>query len=86
MKRRDGALFAKLDDELLAIDAQQAFLYSLNESGGRIWVAVEKPTSVRDVCAHLAAVYDVEDETCRRAVVALLDELHEAGFVEIVRA
>ena len=84
VKRSESAMFARLDDELLAIDAQLGFLYSLNESGGRVWAAIAEPTLVRDVCARLIDAYDVDDDTCQRSVIALLDQLCDTGLAEIV--
>lgn len=84
VKRSETVPFARLDEELLAIDPQQRFLYSLNESGGRVWAALAEPTSVRDVCARLIEIYEVDAATCERAVIALLDQLREAGLVDIV--
>lgn len=84
VKRSEAILFARLDDELLAIDAQQRFLYSLNESGGRVWAAIAEPTLVRDVCAQLIEAYEVDQDTCQRAVIDLLNQLCEAGLAEVV--
>jgi hypothetical protein len=86
VKRTGDVVFAQLDDELLAIDAPKGFLYSLNESGGRVWNALAAPATVREVCVRLSAVYTIDEDTCEAAVVALLEQMREAGLVEIVSA
>jgi hypothetical protein len=85
--RRGGQIvFAALDDEVLAIDADQGLLYSLNETGRRVWEAITEPATVRDLCARLAASYDVDEGTCQRDVIALLGSLRDAGLIEVVSA
>ena len=84
IKRAEGVPFSQLDDELLAIDAQRGFLYSLNETGGLVWDAIAKPALVADVCGRLAASYDVDDATCQREVMTLLEGLRDAGLVEVI--
>jgi hypothetical protein len=82
--RRAGVPFTQLDDELLAIDAQQGLLFSLNETGGRVWDAIAEPSSVARVCETLAARYAVDDVTCQRDVLALVEQLRDARLVEVV--
>jgi hypothetical protein len=84
VRRTATIVFAELDDELLAVDAPRGFLYSLNASGAQIWSALSEPATVHDLCARLLAVYDVDDATCRRTVIALLDRMCDEGLVEIV--
>jgi hypothetical protein len=75
--------FTSLDDEMLAIDAQGGFLYSLNETGQRVWDAIAEPATIDDVCRRLAAAYDVDEAICRRDVLALVERLNDAGLVRV---
>lgn len=84
VKRVEGVPFSRLDDELLAIDVQQGFLYSLNETGGCVWDAIAAPISVGDVCRGLAASYEVDATACQQDVIRLLGHLCDAGLVEVV--
>jgi hypothetical protein len=45
--------FSQLDDELLAIDAQAGYCYSLNETAGRVWDLIATPMSLDAICAQL---------------------------------
>jgi hypothetical protein len=74
--------FSQLDDELLAIDSQAGYCYSLNETAGRVWDLIAAPTPVSEVCAQLRQEYVVDEETCQREVVAVLQGLCEAGLVQ----
>jgi len=85
--RRSGRVpFSHLDDELLAIDVQQGYLYSLNETGGLVWDAMAEPIMVSEICARLASAFDVDEATCERDVVAVVSALCEAGLAEVTDA
>ena len=83
VQRAREVLFSQLDDELLAIDAQAGFVYSLNDSASRVWDLIQSPTSVDAVCARLRREYAVDERTCQRDVLALLQALHEAELVQV---
>lgn len=78
--------FSQLDDELLAIDAQAGYVYSLNESAGRVWELIQSPTSVGDVCNQLCREFMIDETSCLREVVALLEGLCDAGLVQVDQA
>ena len=75
--------FSQLDDELLAIDAQAGYCYSLNETAGRVWDMIATPMSLGAICAQLRREYAVDEPTCRREVTALLQGLCDAGLVQV---
>ena len=76
--------FSQLDDELLAIDAQAGYCYSLNETAGRVWDMIATPMSLGAIFAQLRREYAVDEPTCRREVTALLQGLCDAGLVQVV--
>jgi Coenzyme PQQ synthesis protein D (PqqD) len=82
VRRKVEPVFTKLDDELLALDAQAGQCYSLNDSAARVWDLIETPTQVSEVCERLTAEYDIGRETCVADVIELLGELREAGLIE----
>lgn len=82
--RRAGLPFTQLDDELLAIDAEQGLLFSLNETAGQVWHTIAEPVSIATVCTRLSAAYHVDEATCEREVIALVERLRDARLVEIV--
>jgi len=81
VQRAKDVPFSQLDDELLAIDAQAGYCYSMNESAGRVWELIETPVPVSTVCARLRQEYVVDGATCLDQVVALLQGLCDAGLV-----
>jgi hypothetical protein len=83
VQRGKDISFSQLDDELLAIDAQAGFCYSLNETAGRVWDLIATPISLDAICAHLGRQFAVDEQTCRREVTALLQGLCDAGLVQV---
>jgi hypothetical protein len=83
VRRGKDFAFSQLDDELLAVDADAGFCYSLNESAGRVWNLIATPMSVEAICAQLVHEYRVDEQTCRREVTALLQGLCDAGLVQV---
>ncbi len=86
VKRTKNILFSHLDDELLAIDGEAGYCYSLNESAARAWELISAPMSVKVVCAQLCREYSVDKGTCEREVIELFQHLCEAGLVSIDNA
>ncbi len=83
VQRGKDLTFSNLDDELLAIDANAGYCYSLNESAGRVWDLIAASISVSAVCAQLCREYAVDEAACFSEVTALLQGLYDAGLVQI---
>jgi hypothetical protein len=84
--RNPGALSAEIDDEVVALDIARGACYGLDAVGARIWAMIAAPKTVRDVCDALTEAYEVDGETCRADVMALLTTLRQEGLIEIARA
>lgn len=86
--RRATANFvdAMVDDEMVFMDVSRGWFYSLRETGLRAWELLgedEAGTTLDDIVSALCEEYDVDRETCVRDITALLNDLVEAGLVEI---
>jgi hypothetical protein len=76
---------ADLSDEVVILSLRNGEYFGLNSVGAEIWALIQQPMSVDDVRDHLLRAYpDVEPERCTREVVALIDQMIEAGLVEAV--
>lgn len=76
--------FSQLDDELLAIDAQAGYVYSLSESAGRVWDLIATPISLDVIVSQLQKEFNVDEQTCVRDVSQLLQDLRDAGLVQAI--
>ena len=83
VRRSRDVVFTQLDDELVAIDAQSGLCYALNESAGKVWDSIATPLSVAAICAGLVQEYKVDESTCLREVSAVLQNLCNAGLVQV---
>lgn len=72
-----------LGGEAAILDLEAGVYYGLDEVGARIWELIQERRSAREVRDALRAEYDVEPERCERDVLALLQELADAGLVEV---
>lgn len=81
--RASDIVFTKLDDELLAIDSQAGYCYSINETAGRIWEIIETPHSIDELCSYLRKEYLIEEDVCLKEVIALVERLNDAGLVQV---
>jgi len=86
IRRGKDISFSDLDDELLAIDAQAGYCYSLNETAGRVWALIATPTPVVAVCEQLCREFAVDQATCLRQMIFLVQGLYDAGLVQMVVA
>lgn len=83
MVRSDALLTAEVDGELMAMSVDRGFCYGLDRIGTRIWALLAEPRRIDDLCASLTDEYAVDPATCRRDVVALLDEMRREGLVTV---
>lgn len=82
VRRVDGLVFARLGEELLALDAERDSVYCLNESAGEVWDLLAQPTTVSAVGDQLMSRYEVDEATSYREILAVVQGLFDAGLVE----
>ena len=79
--RSEAIDFAEIDDTVVMMDVDEGRYYELDAVGARVWALIECGPRLTEVCAALAAEYDVRPETCRVEVVAFLAELRRLAVV-----
>lgn len=82
-KRVKNVVFSILGDEMLGIDAEGGYCYSMNETAYRIWEFLLSPRTIEDICVHLRKQYRVDKAMCEKEVTELLQTLSGAGLVII---
>jgi hypothetical protein len=66
---------------MMSVEKGQYF--GLEPVGSRVWELIEKPVKVAELIDGLLGKYDVDRETCEKDVLAFLEELHEAGILQV---
>jgi hypothetical protein len=74
-----------LENEKVILHLEDGTYYGLNPVGARIWELIQEPATVREVRDTLLGEYDVDAETCRRDVMALIRDLADHQLVEVRR-
>ena len=71
-----------LDGKIVLLSIQNGEYYNLNEMGSRIWLLLEKPTTVGALTDQLLKEFKVERATCEAEVVAFLEQLHKDNLLK----
>jgi hypothetical protein len=72
---------AWMDDEIAIADIESEKYYAFNPVATKIWSDIEHETVVKDLCARLAAEYDISPEQCAADVLPFLRKLHAKGLI-----
>lgn len=85
--RQEGDLMSTtLDGELVGISVEHGMCYGFDEIATRVWELLAVPCRFNDLCGRLTSEFDVDEETCRRDVRALIDALHRDRLVSVTPA
>jgi len=82
--RLPGLAEAEVDGDLVALHIDNGTYYSFNETAARIWALLDCPKSISELCATLAAEFDVDAQICAPEVLLLLRDLEKDGLVNLV--
>jgi hypothetical protein len=72
-----------LGGEAVILNLKSGVYHGLNEAGARIWNLIQQPKFVKDLKQVLLEEYEVEPEVCMNDLLALLDNLKDAGLIEV---
>jgi hypothetical protein len=79
--RASDLLFAEIDGEAVALNAQKGVCYGLNSVGLRVLQLMTTPATLAQICEKLTEEYDIDAATCEAQVGELLSELETEGLV-----
>ena len=68
-------LSANLDDELVLLNPRTARYHAVHGPGNQILQLLDRPRTVRELCAAMTARFEVADEVCERDVLAFVRAL-----------
>ena len=72
-----------LADGAALLDLRSSTYFTLNEVGSQVWGLIREPKQVSEVGDALLMRYDVDPTRCRQDLVALLQQLADAGLINI---
>lgn len=78
------ALASQIQEEVVLMNLERGYYYSLDDIGSDIWHSLEQPVSVASLCQSLAAKYNAEAATVTADVLTLLNKLLEHDLIAIM--
>jgi hypothetical protein len=76
-------LSAPMDDELVMFSLEHGMYYGFDDIASIIWQRLDQPILVADLCEGLLSDFDVDQETCQRETLELLNWLYQQDLVRI---
>ena len=77
-------LYSEIDSEAVILDVDSGTYFGLNEVSNRIWQLLQTPTDSEQLIAQILEEYEVAPEEVREDVQSLLNDMSNAGLVEVV--
>lgn len=76
-------LASEIGGETVILGLTAGRYYGVDSVGARVWQLVQEPASVGDLRAKIVAEYEVDPERCEADLLQLLQQMADAGLVEI---
>ena len=80
--RCEDLLEADVNGEIVALHVDKGQCYGMNAVASRVWAMLAEPISPSEICARLGQEFDVDADTCRTDVQALIDDLKSEGLIK----
>lgn len=72
-----------IDNEKVMMSIERGEYFGLEPIGSRIWELLAEPVKVSAIIDALLPQFDVDRQTCEQDVLAFLEELHNAGILQV---
>jgi hypothetical protein len=76
-------LASEIGGETVILGLSAGRYYGVDSVGGRIWQLVQEPASVAELQQRIVAEYEVEPERCEADLLRILQQMIDAGLVEV---
>lgn len=85
IKVPEDVLISGLQDESVLLNLESEKYFGLDEVGTRMLNVLTVSNSIEAAFQLLVQEYDVDHETLRRDLIALVDQLNTQGLVEVMQ-
>lgn len=79
-------LASEIGGETVILGLSAGRYYGVDSVGGRIWQLVQEPVSVSELRERIVAEYEVDPERCEADLLRILQQMIDAGLVEVLPA
>jgi hypothetical protein len=84
--RADGWVIETLGQEVVMLDPERDSYLRLNRTGSLLWNRLERPATVADLAAGLAAAEGIPPERARADTIAFVEQMIEHGAVRVAES
>lgn len=77
-----GAVACDLDNGRAVLNLETSEYFRLNATAAIVWYCLEHGGTVAEIVQRICDEYDVPAAECQDDIVALLEELEEAGLID----
>jgi hypothetical protein len=74
----------ELGDEHVILNLDTGIYYGLDAIGARVWDIIQEPKTVVEILDILLTEYEVEVDTCRNDLLALMQEMAAQKLIEVM--
>ena len=71
----------KVDEEVMVLNLETSFYYSLNETGARIWELLDQGKTAEQIAGTFMTEYDVNEKVAQKEVASFVAELKRQKFI-----
>ena len=82
-RRRRDVMFTTVDGEVLVLDVEQGQCFGMNAVASEVWVLLEHPRTLDEICGKLIEQFEIESNQCREEIGTLLEQFRGDGLVEV---
>lgn len=80
--KTDDIIWRVVDDEALILNTSNGYYFSMNGTATEIWCLLNEGKSIADAAQTIAERYEIDIDSAREDVEALLQELKNEHIVE----
>jgi hypothetical protein len=80
-KKNPSVVCTELDDGAVLLNLDTKYYFNLNETGLRIWQALEESQNLLEIAERLASEYEVEVGRAKASVVKLMEDFEKNGLI-----
>jgi hypothetical protein len=82
VERHPDLIAAEADGEVLMLDVESGNYFGLNEVASFVWLQLETPLTVSELCARVQSEFEVDEARCLEDLIAHLSAMMAEGLVQ----
>ena len=68
IERAEGLAAAQVGDGMVIMSLESGYFYQLNRVAARVWMLLDKPAELSNLCERMQAMFEIEREACQRDI------------------